>query len=217
AADEQTHLDGYQATGDGAARDAYQQALAVLDAYFAPPEEAVCVRAQFRRRVQQPDETAVQFMQALRRLADNCNFSTAAATMLHGQILHGLRDPNLLRSFIQMGDAFTIESALEHAREEERVDRALQQLTALQVDSATRRELGRRGGRPSSTFTATTCIHRNCAVGPAECLSPLRFASALGEFSVLSCALPYLQQLWQARTLQRDVPLSGNFGGGSGR
>ncbi|KAL1474242.1 hypothetical protein MTO96_038134, partial [Rhipicephalus appendiculatus] len=148
AADEQTLLDGVQASGDGATCDAYQQALAVLDAYFAPPEDAVCVRARFRRRIQEPDETAVQFIEALHRLADNCNFGTAAATMLHGQILHGLRDPNLLRTFIQMGDAFTIQSALEHAREEERVDRALQQLNALQVDSATRREPGRRGGRP---------------------------------------------------------------------
>ncbi|KAL1480880.1 hypothetical protein MTO96_050673 [Rhipicephalus appendiculatus] len=136
AADEQTQLDGDQAAGDGAARDAYPQALAVMDAYFAPPEEAVYVRAQFRWRVQQPDETAVEFMQALRCLADNCNFGIAAAMMLHGRILHGLRDPNLLRTFIQMGDVFTIQSALEHAREEERVDRALQQLTALQVDSA---------------------------------------------------------------------------------
>ncbi|KAL1477314.1 hypothetical protein MTO96_035831 [Rhipicephalus appendiculatus] len=68
--------------------------------------------------------------------------------MLHDPILHGLRDPNLLRTFIQMGDAFTIQPALQLAREEERVDRALQQLTALQVDSATRREHGRRSGRP---------------------------------------------------------------------
>ncbi|KAL1436478.1 hypothetical protein MTO96_049580 [Rhipicephalus appendiculatus] len=83
AADEQTQLDGDQANGDGAARDAYQLALAVMDAYFAPPEEAVCMRAKFRRRVQQPDETAVQFIQALRRLADNCSFGTAAAALLH--------------------------------------------------------------------------------------------------------------------------------------
>ncbi|KAL1436477.1 hypothetical protein MTO96_049579 [Rhipicephalus appendiculatus] len=40
AADEQTQLDGDQANEDGAARDAYQLALAVMDAYFAPPEEA---------------------------------------------------------------------------------------------------------------------------------------------------------------------------------
>ncbi|KAL1446978.1 hypothetical protein MTO96_044427 [Rhipicephalus appendiculatus] len=170
AADEQTQLDGDQATGDGAARDAYQQALAVLDAYFAPPEEAVCVRARFRRRVQQPDETAVQFMQALRRSADNCSFGTAAATMLRDQILQGLRDPNLRRTFIQMGDAFTIQSALEHAREEERVDRALQQLTSLQVDSATRREPGRRGGRPPRpTLQQRASIHTAPSAPPSVC------------------------------------------------
>ncbi|KAL1443918.1 hypothetical protein MTO96_045755 [Rhipicephalus appendiculatus] len=106
AADEQTLLDGVQASGDGATCDAYQQALAILDAYFAPPEDAVCVRARFHRRIQEPDENAVQFILALRHLANHCNFGTAADTIIHEQILHGLRDPNLLRSFIQMGGRF---------------------------------------------------------------------------------------------------------------
>ncbi|KAL1471368.1 hypothetical protein MTO96_039975 [Rhipicephalus appendiculatus] len=157
AADEQTQLDGDQATGDGAARDAYQQALAVLDTYFAPPEEAVC-----------------------------------------------------------MGDAFTIQSALEHAREEERVDRALQQLTALQVDSATRREpdaaavalldlrcnnmhpfiLHRRPRRVSATAAVrltTGRIFRPCPARWRTCNS----CGKQGHFS--------------------EMPLSGNLGGGSGR
>ncbi|KAL1481776.1 hypothetical protein MTO96_034173 [Rhipicephalus appendiculatus] len=188
AADEQTQLDGDQATGDGAARDAYQQALAVLDAYFAPPEEALCVRAQFRRRVQQPDETAVQFMQALRRLADNCNFGTAAATMLHGQIPHGL-----LRT---ASDFHT--DGRRSGRGARRPRVAAADCSASGLCYATRAWTPRRS--PSSTYTATTCTQPYCAVGPAECLLPLRFASALGEFSVVSCALPYLQQLLQART-----------------
>ncbi|KAL1421357.1 hypothetical protein MTO96_023151 [Rhipicephalus appendiculatus] len=121
AADEQMQLDSDQASGDGTARSAHQQALAVLDAYLTPPEEAVGVRAQFRWMVQRTEKTAVQFIQLLRRLADNCSFGNAAATMLHDQILHGMRDPNLLRTFIQMGDAFTIQPALEHAWEEELV------------------------------------------------------------------------------------------------
>ncbi|KAH8020332.1 hypothetical protein HPB51_000780 [Rhipicephalus microplus] len=40
AADEQTLPEGVQASGDGATCDAYQQALAILNAYFAPPEDA---------------------------------------------------------------------------------------------------------------------------------------------------------------------------------
>ncbi|KAL1471817.1 hypothetical protein MTO96_039706 [Rhipicephalus appendiculatus] len=87
-ADEQTELDANQ--GAGAGVDAYQQALALLDVYFAPPEHAFCVRAQFRRRVQQPDETAVQHIREQRRLADTCSFGTAATTMLQDQILQGL-------------------------------------------------------------------------------------------------------------------------------
>ncbi|KAL3204303.1 hypothetical protein MRX96_041266 [Rhipicephalus microplus] len=67
-------------SGDDAICYAYQPALAVLDEYFAPPEDAFCVRVPFRRRVQQPDDTPVQFILALRRLANNCYFGAAAET-----------------------------------------------------------------------------------------------------------------------------------------
>ncbi|KAL1471924.1 hypothetical protein MTO96_023396 [Rhipicephalus appendiculatus] len=95
AADEQTQLDSEQSTGDSAARDAYQPAFAILDACFVLSEDAVCVRALFQRWVQEPDETAVQYIQELRRLADTCSFGTAANTMLQDQILQGLRDAHL--------------------------------------------------------------------------------------------------------------------------
>ncbi|KAL1475983.1 hypothetical protein MTO96_036875 [Rhipicephalus appendiculatus] len=65
AADERIEVDANQVTGAGAASDAYQQALAVLDAYFAPPEDAVCVRAQFWRRVQHSEERGVQYIMEL--------------------------------------------------------------------------------------------------------------------------------------------------------
>ncbi|KAH7964107.1 hypothetical protein HPB51_027668 [Rhipicephalus microplus] len=52
AADVETLLDGVQASGDGATSDAYPQAFAVLDAYFAPPIDDFCVLARFRWRVQ---------------------------------------------------------------------------------------------------------------------------------------------------------------------
>ncbi|KAH8038883.1 hypothetical protein HPB51_003905 [Rhipicephalus microplus] len=74
------------------------------------------------------------------RLQDKVQHVTRADTMIQDQLLHGLRDPDLLRSFTQMGDTFTVQSLLEHARKQERVDRASQQLAALQVDSVTRHE-----------------------------------------------------------------------------
>ncbi|XP_075750752.1 uncharacterized protein LOC142817587 [Rhipicephalus microplus] len=44
--------------------------------------------------------------------------------MIQEQILQGLRDPNLVQFFIRIGDSFTVQKALEHAKEEERVARA---------------------------------------------------------------------------------------------
>ncbi|KAL3244398.1 hypothetical protein MRX96_047201 [Rhipicephalus microplus] len=146
-ANEQTQLDGVQPTGDGAACDAYHKALAVLDACFAPPVDAVCVRALFRRKVQEPDETAVQFIQELSRLADTCSFRTAATTMMQDQILQGSRDFNLVQSFIKMEEAFTVQKALEHAKKETRIARTMQQLTT-QVNTVKRRKHGLRGVGP---------------------------------------------------------------------
>ncbi|KAL1464009.1 hypothetical protein MTO96_027043 [Rhipicephalus appendiculatus] len=169
AADERSEVDANQGTGAGAASDAYQQALAVLDAYFTPPEDVVCVRAQFRRRVQHSEERAVQYVMELRRLADSCSFGTAATTMVRDPLLHGLQDAHLARTFIRMGDAFTVQKALEHAKQEERVERTTQQL-ATQVNAVTQRKHGCLGVRP-----------RQPAVVPACCVASLpacRVASA---------------------------------------
>ncbi|KAH8008669.1 hypothetical protein HPB51_000691 [Rhipicephalus microplus] len=75
---EQTLPEGVLASGGGATCDAYQQALAVLDAYFTPPEDAFCTRSRFRRKMQEQDETPVQFILALRRSANDCNIGTTA-------------------------------------------------------------------------------------------------------------------------------------------
>ncbi|KAH7971570.1 hypothetical protein HPB51_027089 [Rhipicephalus microplus] len=57
AAEEPTLLDGVQASANGATCDAYQQALAVLDAYFGLPEDTFGVWARFWQRVHEPDKT----------------------------------------------------------------------------------------------------------------------------------------------------------------
>ncbi|KAL3205014.1 hypothetical protein MRX96_011333 [Rhipicephalus microplus] len=117
------------------------------------------------------DETAVEFILALRRFANNCNFSTTADTMIQDQILHGLRNPDLLRSFIQMRDAFTIQSALEHAREEEHVDHTLQQLPALQMPAGNRKLVHANKLRPyqSRVMSVGVMFEENGDFGEVEC------------------------------------------------
>ncbi|KAL1467595.1 hypothetical protein MTO96_042052 [Rhipicephalus appendiculatus] len=192
-------VDANQGTGAGAASDAYQQALAVLDAYFAPPEDAVCVRAQFRRRVQHSEETAVQYFMELRRLADACSFGTAATTMVRDQLLHGLQDAHLARTFIRMGDAFTVQKALELAKQEERVERTMQQLT-IQVNVVTRRKHG--------------CIHLSCQ--PRLC--PLRGSAVVLGLWHRDMFHQYLTFMYALRKVApqasgRGLPKGGEFTG----
>ncbi|KAL3191386.1 hypothetical protein MRX96_059913 [Rhipicephalus microplus] len=65
----------------------------------------------------------IQFIQELIRLAGTCSFGAAATTNIQDQTLQGLRDPNLVHSFIRMEDAFTVQKALEHAKKEECIAR----------------------------------------------------------------------------------------------
>ncbi|KAL1427913.1 hypothetical protein MTO96_003071 [Rhipicephalus appendiculatus] len=103
AADEETQLDDVQATGDGVARDAYQQALAVLDTCFARYEDAVCVRAKFRRRVQQPDESGCAVHTRATTLGRHLQFRHSSHYDATRPNTQGLRDPHLIRDFHQNG------------------------------------------------------------------------------------------------------------------
>ncbi|KAL3204266.1 hypothetical protein MRX96_041290, partial [Rhipicephalus microplus] len=127
AANEQTQLDGVQPTGDSAARDTYHQALAVLDACLRRLKTlSASVSSSDAKCRNRTKLLFIQFIQELIRLAGTCGFGAAATTNIQDQTLQGLRDPNLVHSFIRMEDAFTVQKALEHAKKEECVARAMQ-------------------------------------------------------------------------------------------
>ena len=58
------------------AGNAYQTALAAIEAYFVPRINVVAERYRFRRRRQRADETVAQYVTALEELVKHCAFST---------------------------------------------------------------------------------------------------------------------------------------------
>ncbi|KAL1479486.1 hypothetical protein MTO96_051804 [Rhipicephalus appendiculatus] len=139
----------------------YDAALTLLSQLFDPQPDAACLRARFKTLCQGPDESAVQFIQEVRRVAKLCEFGAASDILAYDQIVSGIASPHLKMTFYKMGKDFTVQKALDIAKEEERVDRALLQLSGVQVDAvssrtvqdggATRRILqngGPNGGRP---------------------------------------------------------------------
>ncbi|KAL3201140.1 hypothetical protein MRX96_043096 [Rhipicephalus microplus] len=126
--------------------------------------------------------------------------------MVQDQILHGLLEPDLLRSFVQIEDAFTVQTALEHVREEERVNHALQQLAALQADSITRCEHQRHGVHPPGTI-----LLQHYATNPAVPSAPprLRVPAVSTHWAVVSTPLflPRLGPTVSPRRFYRELQL----------
>ncbi|KAL1476679.1 hypothetical protein MTO96_018245 [Rhipicephalus appendiculatus] len=111
--------------------DAYKAALADLDKLFDSPQDPVCVRAYFKSLRQRPDESAVQFILEVRRMAKLCDFGTVSDVLAFDQIVSGITSPHLQRTFFKMGKDFTVKKALDVACEEERVDHVLQHFSSL--------------------------------------------------------------------------------------
>ncbi|XP_037508787.1 uncharacterized protein LOC119385417 [Rhipicephalus sanguineus] len=139
----------------------YDAALALLSQLFDPQPDAACLRARFKALCQGPDESAVQFIHEVRRLAKLCEFGAASDILAYDQIVSGIASPQLKRTFCKLGKDFTVQKALDIAKEEERVDRALLQLSGVQVDAVSLRTVqdggatrrirqngGPNGGRP---------------------------------------------------------------------
>ncbi|KAL1477059.1 hypothetical protein MTO96_036056, partial [Rhipicephalus appendiculatus] len=139
----------------------YDAALTLLSQLFDPQPDAACLRARFKALCQGPDESAVQFIQEVRRVAKLCEFGAASDILAFDQIISGIASPHLKRTFYKMGKDFTVQKALDIAKEDERVDRALLQLSGVQVDAVSSRSIqdsvsarrilqnaGPNGGRP---------------------------------------------------------------------
>ncbi|KAL1476852.1 hypothetical protein MTO96_036187 [Rhipicephalus appendiculatus] len=137
------------------AQDAHKSTLEQLDAIFDTKIDPACLRATFKKLRQGPDESSVQFIQEVRRLARLCVFGAATDVLAFDQVVAGIASPQLQREFFKMGRNFTIQKALDLAREEERVDRTLLHFSSLQVDAISSRPV-QDGAGVASTASASS-------------------------------------------------------------
>ncbi|KAL1471255.1 hypothetical protein MTO96_023766 [Rhipicephalus appendiculatus] len=100
--------------------DVYKASLALLDKIFDPQPDAACLHAQFKALRQRPDESTVQLIQEVRPVAKLCEFGAASDMLAFDQIVSGITSPHLPRAFYKMGKEFSVQKALDMAREEER-------------------------------------------------------------------------------------------------
>ncbi|KAL1274350.1 hypothetical protein QQF64_027164 [Cirrhinus molitorella] len=100
-----------------------EDAIAALKAHFAPRRNIVAECHAFRKRVQAPGETIIQYVAALRDLATTCDFSAILDEMLRDQLVenvssHRIRERLLLESELTLEKAITIATQIEAAGEQ---------------------------------------------------------------------------------------------------
>ncbi|KAI2660383.1 Transposon Ty3-G Gag-Pol polyprotein [Labeo rohita] len=103
--------------------DSMEDAIVALKAHFAPRRNIVAERHAFRKRVQAPGESIVQYVAALRDLASTCDFAATLDEMLRDQLVenvssHRIRERLLLESELTLDKAITIASQIEAAGEQ---------------------------------------------------------------------------------------------------
>lgn len=99
----------------------YADTIQRLEQRFAPAPSRILARAQFNRRVQQPDEDCAQFATALRALASKCGYLEATVLeLVRDRVVAGCCDEKIRERLLQEPDTLTLDGALALAQRLER-------------------------------------------------------------------------------------------------
>ena len=90
----------------------------LLKSHYAPARIQIAERFKFYRRQQNPGESVVEFLSALRQMAGFCNFGDFLDDALRDRLVCGLRNPEIQRKLLAVS-ALTLDSAFATAQAEE--------------------------------------------------------------------------------------------------
>ena len=164
-------------------RKKYDAVIAKFDAFFQVRKNVIFERARFNRRNQLEGESIEQYITALYRLVDTCEYGTLKKEMLRDRIVVGIRDAHMSEK-LQLDPDLTLETAKKKVRQREAVSEQGQQLrgdgskqapiVVEQVKGSTPsrrsqtrkrasgRSLSTRGGANSTTAAAPKQICTRC-------------------------------------------------------
>ena len=91
-----------------------------FDDYFVIRKNIIFERAKFNRRAQEEGETVDEFVTALNKLAEHCNYGILVEEMIRDRLVVGLRDAKLSEK-LQLNSELTLEKAVNQARQSEAV------------------------------------------------------------------------------------------------
>ena len=101
-------------------RSSFANIKAKFDAYFKVRHNTVYERACFNKRVQQPGESAEDFIVAIHSMADRCEFGDFRDALIRDRLVVGIRDVALSEK-LQLTPTLTLEDAVKRIRQREAV------------------------------------------------------------------------------------------------
>ena len=107
----------------------YTTVLSKFESFFQVRKNVIFERACFNRRVQKREESVEQYIAALHRLADTCNYGDLTEDLIRDRLVVGIRDTKL-SSQLQMDPNLKLETAMTKVRQNEAAKEQRQQLQA---------------------------------------------------------------------------------------
>ncbi|XP_040069533.2 uncharacterized protein LOC115325180, partial [Ixodes scapularis] len=121
-----------------AAQDEFQGLLSALDTHFASAQNVVVERRKFAMRVQGPEETVLEYLGALRRLASFCDYGESLESRVAEMFISGIRNAEVQDRLIRESDganAPSLERAVQLAQQFERTSRDCDLFRRLSLDA----------------------------------------------------------------------------------
>ena len=144
----------------------YDALVGVLKNHYEPKPVVIAERFHFHRRSQGSEESVVQFLAALRRLATHCKFGAYLDEALRDRLVCGLRSETTQRRLLSEAD-LTLQKAVDLAQSMEAADKNTKSLKTTdpplhQISAGAPDKLCHRCGRSKHPPNTCKFLHATC-------------------------------------------------------
>lgn len=107
----------------------YDELVRLLKNHFDPRKSEIVQRWKFNTRNRRSEESVIEYVAELRKLAQDCNFEDTLKVMLRDRLVCGINDDRIQRRLLAE-DGLTFETALKHAQAMEAAKKDIQDLNS---------------------------------------------------------------------------------------
>lgn len=108
----------------------YEELVKKLTEHYSPIPSEVMQRFRFNSRSRKTGESVADYLAALRRLAEHCNYGDTLEKMLRDRLVWGINDAGIQKKLLQENDPLTLARALTVAQGAESADKNLKEMKA---------------------------------------------------------------------------------------